>query len=377
VSKLEPYIPSEFPPENLELKPFISKISTANREIARFDGILHWLPNPDILLAPLTTREAVLSSRIEGTQATFEDVVEGEAGITPKDLSPSLKEDIKEVLNYKRALIYGAEEVQRRPLSLSLIKELHKILLTGVRGRHRLLGEFRKTQNWIGAPGTPMEQARFIPPNPIILPEHLERWEDFLKSDDFPDPIVQLGLLHAQFEILHPFEDGNGRVGRLIIPLFLYKKGLLSRPSFYLSEYLESHRAEYYDRLLMITEADDWEGWIDFFLTAVIEQAKENINKSKKLMDLYTQMKEKFIQATRSQYAIPALDAFFRQPILSTTNFIQMAGLPNRITANNIIKSLLDAGLIHLYRPSEGRRPAEYVFDSIIKIVEGRDDDFV
>lgn len=221
MSKLEPYIPSEFPPENLELKPFISKISTANREIARFDGILHWLPNPDILLAPLTTREAVLSSRIEGTQATFEDVVEGEAGITPKDLSPSLKEDIKEVLNYKKALIYGAEEVQRRPLSLSLIKELHKILLTGVRGRHRLLGEFRKTQNLIGAPGTPMEQARFIPPNPIILPEHLERWEEFLKSDDFPDPIIQLGLLHAQFEILHPFEDGNGRVGRLIIPLFL------------------------------------------------------------------------------------------------------------------------------------------------------------
>ena len=377
MSKLEPYIPSEFPPENLELKPFISKISTANREIARFDGILHWLPNPDILLAPLTTREAVLSSRIEGTQATFEDVVEGEAGIIPKDLSPSLKEDIKEVLNYKKALIYGAEEVQRRPLSLSLIKELHKILLTGVRGRHRLLGEFRKTQNWIGAPGTPMEQARFIPPNPIILPEHLERWEEFLKSDDFPDPIVQLGLLHAQFEILHPFEDGNGRVGRLIIPLFLYQKGILSRPSFYLSEYLESHRAEYYDRLLMITEADDWEGWIDFFLTAVIEQAKENINKAKKLVDLYTQMKEKFIQATRSQYAIPALDAFFRQPILSTTNFIQMAGLPNRITANNIIKSLLDAGLIRLYRLYEVRKLAEYIFDSIINIVEDREDDFV
>jgi len=370
MSKAKPYIPTEFPPKDLSLEPFIKKIGEANRGVALFDGILRALPNPDILLATLTTNEAVLSSKIEGTQTTFEDVLKEEAGITPKNISQSLKEDLKEVLNYKKALIYGSQAVEYRGLSLSLIKELQKILLTDVRGRNRLLGEVRKSQNWIGSPGSSMENARYIPPAPIILPEHLEYWERFLKSDDYPDKIVQLGLLHAQFEILHPFEDGNGRVGRLIIPLFLYWKGLISRPSFYLSEYLEKNRTEYYDRLLMITKDGDWSGWIDFFLTAVIQQAEININKAQKLLNLYNEMKNRFIQATKSQYAIPALDAFFRQPIISTAKFIQMANIPNRMTANNILKSLIEAGLISLHKPSEGRKSAEYAFNSIINIVE-------
>jgi len=370
MSKTKPYIPAEFPPKDLILEPFIKKIVEANRGVALFDGILRALPNPDILLAPLTTNEAVLSSKIEGTQTTFEDVLKEEAGITPKNISQSLKEDLKEVLNYKKALIYGSQAVEYRDLSLSLIKELQKILLTDVRGRNRLLGEIRKTQNWIGTPGTPIENARYIPPDPIILPEHLEYWERFLKSDDYPDKIVQLGLLHAQFEILHPFEDGNGRVGRLIIPLFLYWKGLISRPSFYLSEYFEKNRTEYYDRLLMITKDGDWSGWIDFFLTAVIQQAEINIDKAQKLLSLYNEMKDKFIQATKSQYAIPALDAFFRQPIISTANFIQITGIPNRMTANNILKSLIEAGLISLHKPSEGRKSAEYAFNGIIDIIE-------
>jgi Fic family protein len=373
MSKSKPYIPAEFPPKDLTLEPFIKKIVEANRGVALFDGVLRALPNPDILLAPLTTNEAVLSSRIEGTQASFEDVLQEEAGITPKNISDSLKSDIKEVLNYKKALIYGTEEIERRPLSLFLVKELHKILLTDVRGRNRLLGEFRKTQNWIGTPGTPIDRARFIPPDPIILPEHLEYWERFLKSDDYPDKVVQLGLLHAQFEILHPFEDGNGRVGRLIIPLFLYWKSLISRPSFYLSEYFEKNRTEYYDRLLMITKDGDWSGWIDFFLTAVVQQAEINIDKAQKLLNLYNKMKDKFIQATKSKYAIPALDAFFKQPIINTANFIQMTGIPNRITANNVLKSLIEAGLISLHKPSEGRRSAEYTFNSIINIIESGD----
>jgi len=373
MSKSKPYIPAEFPPKDLTLEPFIKKIVEANRGVALFDGILRSLPNPDILLAPLITNEAVLSSKIEGTQTTFEDVLKEEAGITSKNISQSLKEDLKEVLNYKKALIYGAQAVEYRGLSLSLIKELQKILLTNVRGRNRLLGEIRKTQNWIGTLGTPIDRARYIPPDPIILPEHLEYWERFLKSDDYPDKIVQLGLLHAQFEILHPFEDGNGRVGRLIIPLFLYWKSLISSPSFYLSEYLEKNRTEYYDRLLMITKDNDWIGWVDFFLTAVIQQAKINIDKAQKLLNLYNEMKDRFIQATKSQYAIPALDAFFRQPIINTANFMQMTGIPNRITANNVLKSLIEAGLISLHKPSEGRRSAEYTFNSIINIIESGD----
>jgi Fic family protein len=369
MSKSKPYIPAEFPQKDLILEPFIKKIVEANRGVALFDGVLRALPNPDILLAPLTTNEAVLSSRIEGTQASLEDVLQEEAGITPKNIPDSLKSDIKEVLNYKKALIYGTEEIERRPLSLSLIKELHKILLTDVRGTNRLLGEFRKTQNWIGTPGTPIDRARFIPPDPIILPEHLEYWERFLKSDDYPDKIVQLGLLHAQFEILHPFEDGNGRVGRLIIPLFLYWKGLISRPSFYLSEYFEKNRTEYYDRLLMITKDGDWSGWIYFFLTAVMQQAKINIDKAQKLLNLYNEMKDRFIQATKSQYAIPALDAFFRQPIINTTKFKEAIGAPKKSSSNEILKILEKFRLIKLYEIAEGNKPAKYAFIKILEIV--------
>lgn len=367
--KGKPFIPAKFPPKDLKLEPFIKKIVESNRGIALFDGILRGLPNPDILLAPLTTNEAVLSSRIEGTQATFENVIQEEAGITPKNIPDSLKSDIKEVLNYKKALIYGAEEIERRPLSLSLVKELHKILLTGVRGRNRLLGEFRRMQNWIGTLGTPIDKARYIPPDLIILPEHLEYWEAFLKRDDFPDKVVQLGLLHAQFEILHPFEDGNGRVGRLIIPLFLYWKGLISRPSFYLSKYLEKNRDDYYDKLLMITKDGDWSGWIDFFLTAIIEQSKENINKAQKLLNLYNEMIDKFRQATKSQYAIPALDAFFRQPIITTTQFKEAIGAPKKSSSNEILKMLEKSGLIRLYEMAGGNKPAKYAFIKILEIV--------
>ena len=369
MSKAKPYIPTEFPPKDLSLEPFIKKIGEANRGVALFDGILRALPNPDILLATLTTNEAVLSSKIEGTQTTFEDVLKEEAGITPKNISQSLKEDLKEVLNYKKALIYGSQAVEYRGLSLSLVKEFQKILLTDVRGRNRLLGEVRKSQNWIGSPGSSIENARYIPPDPIILPEHLEYWEAFLKRDNFPDKIVQLGLLHAQFEILHPFEDGNGRVGRLIIPLFLYWKSLISRPSFYLSEYLEKNRDEYYDRLLIITKDNDWSGWIDFFLTAIIQQAKINIDKAQKLLNLYNEMKDRFIQATKSQYAIPALDAFFRQPIITTTKFKEAIGAPKKSSSNEILKILEKSGLIKLYEMGEGNKPAKYAFIKILEIV--------
>jgi len=368
MSKSKPYIPIEFPPKDLILEPFIKKIGEANRGVALFDGILRALPNPDILLAPLTTNEAVLSSRIEGTQTTFEDVLKEEAGITPKNISQSLKEDLKEVLNYKKALIYGSEAIEYRDLSLSLIKEFQKILLTDVRGRNRLLGEIRKTQNWIGTPGTPIDKARFIPPDPIILPEHLEYWESFLKFDDYPDKIVQLGLLHAQFEILHPFEDGNGRVGRLIIPLFLYWKSLISRPSFYLSEYFEKNRTEYYDRLLMITKDNDWSGWIDFFLTAVIQQAKINIDKAQKLLNLYNEMKDRFIQATKSQYAIPALDAFFKQPVIDTKSFLELIKAPKK-SGIEVLNKLVYSNLIILRTPSKGNNPAVYEFAKILYII--------
>lgn len=367
-----PYIPGEFPPAEIEWKRIIPLIGEANAAIARFDGMLQSLINPDVLLSPLVTNEAVLSSRIEGTQATLEEVMREEGGFTDRQISNSIKEDIKEIINYRRALIFAEGEISNRPMTLGLIKDIHRILLDSVRGKDKSPGEFRNSQNWIGTLGRPMEEARFVPPDPIILPEHLERLKDFLHLDDFPDKLVQLAITHAQFEILHPFKDGNGRVGRLIIPLFLFWKRLLVKPSFYMSEYLERNRQQYDDGLLFITEKGDWQRWIEFFLKAIIEQSNTNIGRSGRMLELYKESKEEFREATQSQYAIPALDAFFKNPIINASLFFQMTNIPNRVTGNKILKKLLDKNLIKLYKPSEGRQSATYIFCNLINIVENK-----
>jgi Fic family protein len=367
-----PYIPGEFPPAEIEWKRIIPLIGKANAAIARFDGMLQSLINPDVLLSPLVTREAVLSSRIEGTQATLEEVMQEEGGFADKKISSSLKEDIKEIINYRNALTFAEGELDRRPMTLGLIKDIHRILLNSVRGKDKSPGEFRNSQNWIGTLGRPMEEARFVPPDPIILPEHLERLKDFLHLDDFPDKLVQLAIIHAQFEILHPFKDGNGRVGRLIIPLFLFWKRLLVKPSFYMSEYLERNRQQYDDGLLFITEKSDWQGWIEFFLNAIIEQSETNIGKSRRMLELYEESKNEFRAATQSQYAIPALDVFFKKPIINTPLFIKMVTFSRRSTANEILKKLIDAKLIKLHKPAEGRKSAVYIFCDLLNIVEDR-----
>lgn len=371
MKKNKPYVPKEFPPKNIDWGYLISLISEANRKIGYFDGVLKSLVNPEVFLAPLITKEAVLSSRIEGTQATYEDVVKVEGGVITPDLTESKIEDVKEIINYRKALIHGEEELKRRPLSLSLVKEIHKILLSGVRGTNRLLGEFRRTQNWIGTRGTPIDNARFVPPDPVALPTYLSEWEAFLKRDDFQDRLVQAAILHAQFEILHPFEDGNGRTGRILIPLFLYWKNILSKPAFYMSEYFEENRSEYYDKLLYVTEKDDWNGWITFFLEAVIEQSRRNHVRATKLISLYNESKEKFIEATHSEHAIHALDAFFKKPILDTPAFTEMMKIPRR-SAIALLNKLLEQKLITIYKQSKGSRPAVYAFCEVINIVEDR-----
>jgi len=295
-----------------------------------------------------------------------------EAGFTDKKMASSLKEDIKEIINYRNALTFAEGELSHRPMTLGLIKDIHAILLDSVRGKDKSPGEFRNSQNWIGTPGMPMEMSRFVPPNPIILQEHLERWEKFLHFDEFPDKLVQLAIIHAQFEILHPFKDGNGRAGRLIIPLFLFWKKLLTKPSFYLSEYLERNRRQYDDKLLFVTDKDDWQGWIEFFLNAIIEQSGINVEKSKKMLELYEKSKMEFAAATQSQYAIAALDTFFKKPIINTSLFLKTTAIHNRGTGNDILKKLVNAKLIKLLKPSEGRKPAVYIFCDLLNIVEDK-----
>jgi Fic family protein len=363
-----PCVPDDLPLNNLNWRALLPATGRANAALARYDGMLQTLPNPAVLLSPITVNEAVLSSRIEGTQATLDEVLEFDAGLESAD---ARKGDIEEISNYRVAVQIAEQTLTERPLSLSLIKSVHQRLMQGVRGRDKEPGAFRKDQNWIGRAGDPIEKARFIPPSPLILEQCLGHWETYLRQED-EDPIIQTAVAHAQFEILHPFKDGNGRIGRMIIPLLLYQRRALSRPMFYLSEYLEAHRNEYYDRLLAITDDGDWQGWIDFFVAAVIAQAESNLSKVRAIRDLYEEMRRRFVEITRSQFAMAAVDTFFKNPIIQAPRFAEAAGFNNRVTANNMLRQLADENLIVRLREGGGRVAAVYALPQLINITEGR-----
>jgi Fic family protein len=232
-----PCIPDRLPLKTIDWARLIAPLGKANRAIAHYDGVLRNVPNPAVLLSPLTANEAVLSSKIEGTQATLQEVLEFESG--EETAEPELRADIYEIVNYRKALHAAKTFLQEKPLHLGTLLRAHGILLDSVRGHNKARGQFRTVQNWIGKHGTNVGQARFIPPSPLDLPEALTNFENYLHHEEC-DPIAQLGIIHAQFEILHPFLDGNGRVGRMLVPLFLYEKKVLASPMFYLSAYLEA-----------------------------------------------------------------------------------------------------------------------------------------
>ncbi len=330
--------------------------------------MLQTLPNPAVLLSPITANEAVLSSRIEGTQATLDEVLEADAGLI---VSETRRGDIEEINNYRAAVSIAQTALTTRSITLSMIREVHQRLLQGVRGRDKAPGQFREDQNWIGRHGDPIERARFIPPSPLILKAELEKWEAYMALPT-EDPTLQTAVAHAQFEILHPFKDGNGRIGRMLIPLVLYQRRALSSPMFYMSEFLEEHRTEYYDRLLAITDRDDWHGWISFFLRGVIDQAEANLDKVRRIRDLYDDMRRRVVEITHSQFAMAAVDVLFTQPIISGTSFARRAGFNNRVTANNMLRQLEAEGVITRIREGGGRTPATYALPELINIAEGR-----
>ena len=235
---MKPYNPEKLPLDNIDYNIFIEKLSEANRNLARYDGMLESIPNKYLFLTPLMTQEAVLSSKIEGTQATFQEVLEFEAN---DNKHKEKWDDIIEIKNYRKAMQHAVELFNSIPLCVRLIKEVHKILLNDVRGATKTPGQFRKTQNWIGKPGSSIDEASFVPPKPEMLNDIMSNFEKYLNYDD-KDVIVQAAIVHAQFEIIHPFLDGNGRIGRMLIPLLFYSKQTMSEPVFYISSYFEKHR---------------------------------------------------------------------------------------------------------------------------------------
>lgn len=356
------YTPKNLPIQNINWESFVHLIGKANVEIGRFDALLQNIPNPSVLLSPLTTNEAVLSSRIEGTQATLKEVLEFEAN--PQKETKKY-EDIQEVINYRKALGAAIDEMGKLSLSTRVIKKAHEILLQGVRGENKDRGNFRRQQVFIGKPGANIEQATYVPPSVEKIADLMSNLEKYIHGEE-KDLLVQLAVIHAQFEMIHPFMDGNGRVGRMIMPLFLYFKKAIFYPSFYLSEYLESHRDEYYKALLDISKNDNWDDWITFFLQAVIEQSKENIIKAKKIIGLYEQKKQRITELTKSQFSIKILDALFVRPIFQSQDFIKISKIP-KASAFRHIGILEKNGVIS---SDKKRKNKLYFFDKLLDIVK-------
>ena len=368
---MKPYIPDNLPLSSLDYGQLYSLIGKANAALARYDGLLQGIPNPAVMLSPLTTQEAVLSSKIEGTQATVDEVLEQEAGLEKEG---EKFKDIQEISNYRRALFKAGDYLQTYPIRLAFVRELHKILMDSVRGQNKSPGEFRNDQNWIGPKGCTMEQATFVPPPPLVMQDSLQAWVDYIDTDD-GDFLLQTAVAHAQFELIHPFKDGNGRIGRILIPLLLFQKQALSEPMFYLSEYLEAHRDEYYQRLQAISRHGDWNGWVAFFLKAITHQSLANAERVRQIMNLYDEMKIRIQDITHSRYTLHVLDAIFDRPVFRTSDFAQQLrqdhGMHEKTTLG-LLRQLRDANVLVELRRGSGRRAAILYFSRLISLAEGR-----
>jgi Fic family protein len=368
---MPPFVPQSLPLSEIAWEPLIPLLGKANRALALYDGMLYGVPNPEVLLSPLTTQEAVLSSKIEGTVATLSEVLQFDAGETPE--KEALRQDIFEIINYRRALQTAERELKSRPFNLNLLLTLHSILLDSVRGADKNRGRFRTRQNWIGRPGCKIEQADFVPPAPEVVETAMHNWENYYHAER-PDALAQLAIIHAQFEIIHPFDDGNGRLGRMLVPLFLHEKGLLNRPMFYLSAYLEAHRDEYVARLRELGRCTGaWNEWIAFFLRALAEQADANAAKARAIMDLYEKLKAQVISLTHSQFAVPLLDALFEKPIFPSTSLAGRPGMPSQQMIMHMLGKLKDAGVLKVRREGRGRRAQILTLPSLVNLCEGRE----
>ncbi len=339
------FIPSALPP----LPPvtmddeLVALLSDADRALGRLDGSTDTLPDSDMFVMMYVRKEAVLSSQIEGTQASLSDLLEAEAETS----RPDAPKDVDEVVNYIAAMNYGLERLRELPVSGRLIKEIHAHLLDGVRGEHLSPGELRTTQNWIGPPGCSLNKAAFVPPPPHEVPEHLGALEHFL-HDTKPMPIlIKVGLAHAQFETIHPFLDGNGRIGRLLVTFLLCETNVLKRPLLYLSHFFKRNREDYYKHLQATRDRGDWEGWLKFFLTGVATVSLEATATARKIVSL----KQEHTDLIRSKLgkgagrAIVLLEKMYQQPFVSINAVSRIAGVQFP-SANALVENFVNLGIL-------------------------------
>jgi Fic family protein len=357
----EAFVPANLP-RTIEMTPALAMLlSRADRAIGELDGMARMLPAPDFLIAPLSQREAVLSSRIEGTVATSTDLALFEAG---GEAAPVRNPDVLEVSNYRRALRLGLELLDELPLSLRFVRRLHAELMEGVRGQSQAPGEFRKEQNWIGPPGSRIEDATYVPPPPSELIGCLDDWERFVHEDVAVPPLIRAAQVHYQFEAIHPFLDGNGRVGRLLILFFLMEQGLLRTPILYVSPFFERRRAEYYSLLRSVSEVSDWGAWYTFFLEGVIAQAQDGFERSQSILMLQQTYRQRLLEAKAPNSALRLVELLFVTPAVSVNGAAARLGV-TWMTANAAIKSLVKTGILE--EATGHRRDRLFLAGEIVK----------
>lgn len=357
----EAFHPNDLPPP-LEWSPKLARaLSDADLRLGRLAGEGRRLVSPHVLMRPFVRREAVFSSRIEGTQATLGELLAAEAGVAV-DRSP---DDLREVGNYVTALEFGVERLGTLPLSLRLVKELHAKLMRRVRGEHATPGEFRRTQNWIGRPGSTITDASYVPPPPHEMDEYLGRWEAFLHDRTMP-ALVQAALMHYQFEAIHPFLDGNGRVGRLLITLFLVEREILPTPLLYLSAFFEATRRDYYDCLKEVTECGDWDEWLHYFLNGVARQAEDSLSRVERINELLAGWRDN-LAGGGSKVPLLILDMVAANPYLTARGVEKKL----RVAYNTALRGIqkLERARI-LEEISKARRDRVYCAKALLDILE-------
>jgi Fic family protein len=370
---IEQKTPFDLPllPPKIDYSVLVPDITKAHAALARLDETLKHLRNPQIIERTFLTREAVLSSQIEGTQATLEEVLKEEA-VAGENITETTKklQEIREVINYRRAMHEGIKFIDGgESLAENNVKRLHGVLLESVRGKTKTPGQFRRDQVYIAPPGTPMSEARYVPPLPTRVPDLYSNFDRYFNTDDAEkDSLVQLAVAHYQFEAIHPFNDGNGRIGRLLIPLFLYRRKILSKPYVYVSKYFEEHRRDYYDLLADVSYEQGWVPWIRFFLNGLTEQANDACFLVHEIVDLQQKF-HTILSDFNSPYALNLLDALFAYPISTTTRMRAVGGIKSVQTLSNLIKKFEKVGILADSSPWR-KRNKTYSFVPLLEILD-------
>jgi len=360
------FVPNPLPPENLTLEmDLVSLLSEADRALGELAGLGRTLLNPHLLVSPFMRREAVMSSRIEGTRASLSDLYTYE--VSPSDVEETVT-DVSEVLNYVHALEYGLEQLKDKPIDLTLFCELHARLMSGVRGDRWLPGKFRDGLNWIGSPTSTPETATYVPPPPEEMLQALKSLEQFINARAALPPLILLGLIHYQFEAIHPFYDGNGRVGRLLISLLSCSWGLLPQPLLYLSAFFESNRSQYYTGLLKVSGEGDWCEWLQFFLHGILSQSKDAILRIRRLLDIREQYRSRFQFERAAARLLQVVDLLFTLPMLTIRQVESELGV-NFAMASRYVRSLVKAGILEEVTGQERYRI--YRASEVLESIEG------